>query len=375
MTAVINRTRPRHLGVGTQGSRTRNRKQRAGKIKQQELAAFARQLGALLHAGIPVVACLQSLSRQSRNPALRELIDGLIGRIEGGESVSEALTHYPRVFDDLFISMIRAGESSGQLSEAALRVAGFLQASVKLRRRVKSAMSYPAVVLSLALVIATLMLIFIVPVFAKMFEGLDAALPGPTQFLINAGDFVRSRAPWLAATFAAVIVIFRRWRRTPAGDYAMDRATLSVPVFGPLMQKVAVSRFARTFAELTRCGVPILKTLEIVAGATGNRVLEHVVLGARATVEEGRPLSCALEKSPHFPVMAIDMLAAGERAGKVDDMMSEVADFYDEEVEATLEGLMALLEPFLIVLLGAIIGSIVVCMFLPIFKLPNAISV
>lgn len=346
----------------------------ARKIRSTELPPFARQLSAMLGAGMSIVATLDGLHDQTSNKNFKIVIENLKKGIEGGQAFSESLVQYPEVFDDLFVNMIRSGEQSGQLAETAARVASFLEASARLRRKVKAAMSYPTIVLCIALGIAALMIVFIVPVFASMFDDFGAELPGPTQFLMNVSDGVREHAIVVIVLVTIAAVAFQKWKQTDTGAFAMDRFALKFPVLGTLTQKVAVSRFARTFAQLSRSGVPILSALEIVAGATGNRVFGKAIRESRKTVERGEPLSTALAECVFFPRLLIHMMSAGEKTGKIDDMMQNIADFYDDEVDTMLEGLMSLLEPLLIVFLGVIIGGIVVCMFLPIFKMHEVVQ-
>jgi len=343
----------------------------AARIRSKELPAFTRQFSALLSAGLSMVATLDALEEQTDNENLKRIVQGLRAAIEGGASFSESLRAYPDVFNPLYVNMMHAGESSGRLPETARRVASFLQSSARLRRKVKAAMAYPVVVLTISLLIATLMIIFIVPAFASMYQEFDQGLPGPTQFLLSLSYGIRSHALLVIGLLAVLVLAFRRWKSTARGALAVDRFVLRVPVLGMLQRKVAVSRFARTFAQLCTSGIPILNALDIVAGATGSAVFERTIRASRTGVERGEPLSAALVHEPAFPRLLIHMLAAGEKTGRVDEMMADIADFYDEEVEAMLEGLMSLLEPLLIVLLGLIIGSIVVCMFLPIFGMHN----
>jgi type IV pilus assembly protein PilC len=270
--------------------------------------------------------------------------------------------------------MVKGGETGGQLAETIARLAGFLEASAKLRRKVKSAMMYPVIVLCIALAIATGMIMFVVPVFGEMFSGFGKALPAPTQFLLDMSHFLKSYGIFVLIGIVAGVVTFNKWKATPAGAYKLDQFALKAPVFGELNKKVAASRFSRTFGQLIRSGVPILNALEIVAGATGNRVAGNVILGARTAVEKGEPLSSAMINQTVFPVMLVRMLQAGEKTGKIDEMMDSIADFYDDEVETMLGGLTSLLEPLLMVFLGVIVGGIVLCMFLPIFKMGEVVS-
>jgi len=346
----------------------------ARKIVLKELAGFTRQMGAMLSAGLPVVQTLNALEEQTSSKAFKMVIAGVRAQIEGGASFSEALSQYPDIFDELYISMLKAGESGGLLAETTTRIASFLEASGRLRRRVKSAMMYPSVVMTVALVLSASMIIWIVPVFAGIYGGFGAKLPGPTQFLVNVSDAIRHNALVAVGIIAAIVIAFNKFKKTEKGAYMLDGVRLKFPLLGELARKVALSRFASTFASLTRSGVPILQTMEIVSFATGNKVLGKIILDARANVERGEPLSTALDKSKAYPRLMIHMLAAGEKTGKVDEMLQKISEFYSDEAEAMLAGLTSLIEPLLITFLGVVIGGIVVCMFLPIFKMHEIIS-
>ena len=346
----------------------------AKKIKAKELPAFSRQLSAMILAGMPVLQTLVALEDQTSDKNFRSVIVGIKNALEEGSSFSEGLARYPQIFDTLYLNMIKAGEQGGQIGETAARLAGFLEASARLVRRVKSAMSYPVIVLTISIAIAIAMILFIVPVFASMFADFGADLPAPTQFLVNLSGYLRTYGIFIAIGLAAIIFFFKKWKATPAGGVAWAEIILKSPVFGLISQKVATSRFARTFAQLLKSGVPILRALEIVAGATGNKLFEKVILNARGTVERGEPLSSALKQYSCFPKLLVHMMAAGEKTGKIDEMMQNIADFFDDEVDAMLDGLTALLEPLLMVFLGVIIGGIVISMFLPIFKMGEVVG-
>lgn len=344
-------------------------------IRNKELPVFTRQLAALLGSGMPVVYSLQTLEEATVNQAFKAVIIGVRQQIESGAMLSEAFRSYPDIFDDLYISMFTAGEQGGLLAETAARIAQYLEASARLRRKVKSAMMYPAIVLCLACVITTGMILWIVPVFASIYVEMGAKLPGATQMLVDVSYLMREHAIWVFGSLAVLIVLFNKWKKTPSGMFTWDKIKISFPVLGELNRKVALARFAQTFAQLTRSGVPILKALEIVSFATGNLVLGKVILDAIPAVERGEALSTALDRAKVYPRMLINMLTAGEKTGKVDDMLNKIAEFYNDEVETMLQGLTSLLEPLLIVFLGVIIGGIVVCMFLPIFKLGEIIKI
>ncbi len=341
---------------------------------RKELPAFSRQLSAMLLAGMPLIQTLDALEDQTSNKDFKMVVLGLKNYLQAGASFSEALSHYPTVFDTLYLNMVKAGESGGQLGETAARLAGFLEDAARLTRKVKSAMSYPVIVLCIASAIAIAMILFIVPVFADMFSDFDAELPAPTQFMINLSDGMKKYGIIIIAVGVMLVIAFNKWKNTKKGGYQWAMITIKFPVLGELNRKVATSRFARTFAQLLKSGVPILRAMEIVAGATGNKVFEAVVLEARGTIEQGEPLSSALVKHDCFPKLLVHMMAAGEKTGKVEDMMQSIADFYDDEVETMLDGLTALIEPLLMVFLGVVIGGIVISMFLPIFKMGEVVG-
>ncbi|MBP7828962.1 MAG: type II secretion system F family protein [Kiritimatiellae bacterium] len=370
----------------TPGSRSRSaataasapiRKRRipgAQKIKAKELPAFTRQMGAMLSAGLPVVQTLEALEEQNTNKVFKHVISGVKSRIEGGASFSEALAQYPDIFDELYISMLRAGESGGMLAETTARIATFLEGWVRLKRKVKSAMMYPVIVMVVALLITSSLIIWIVPIFASIYADFGADLPGPTQWLMNVSTAMRKNAVFVVAGIVVTAIALGQFKKTEKGAFMWDGIKLRLPVVGELVRKISLARFSSTFAQLTRSGVPILQTMEIVAYATGNKVLGKIVLDARTNVERGEPLSAALNKSRAYPRLLIHMLTAGEKTGRVDEMLAKIADFYNDEVETTLAGLTSLIEPLLIVFLGVIIGGVVVCMFMPIFKMHEIVG-
>jgi type IV pilus assembly protein PilC len=346
----------------------------ARKIVNELLPSFSRQLSAMLSAGMPIVASLEALEEQSDNPNFKIVISNIRRNIENGSAFSEALRQFPSVFNDLYANMIKGGETGGQLAETIARLAGFLESTAKLKRKIKSAMMYPTIVLIIAFVIAIAMIMFIVPVFGEMFADFGAELPGPTQFLLNLSDRMKKYGVYVFGGIVVAVIAFKKWKATPSGGYNFDQLVLRAPVFGELNKKVASARFARTFGQLIRSGVPILNVLEIVSGATGNKVAGKIVLDARKSVEKGEPLSNAMVNQTVFPTMLVRMLQAGEKTGKIDEMMDSIADFYDDEVDTMLAGLTSLLEPLLMVFLGVIIGGIVLCMFLPIFKMGEVVG-
>jgi type IV pilus assembly protein PilC len=274
----------------------------------------------------------------------------------------------------MYVNMVAAGEKSGQFAGVLKRLASMLDSSARLVRKVKSAMTYPTVILGMALVIAAGLITFVVPVFAEMFSGFGQALPGPTQFLVDVSDFVRTRWYLVIGVIGVSVFVFKQWVTTPVGQLKFDQFKLKLPIFGPLLQKVAVSRFCRLFAQMLTSGVPILDSMEIVGKSLGNKVMEEAILSARTSVEQGNLLSVALEGKACLPILMIRMIAAGEKSGRVDEMLDSVANTYDDEVESLLATLTSLMEPFLMVFLGIVIGGIVIAMFLPIFKLGSVVG-
>jgi type IV pilus assembly protein PilC len=349
----------------------------AAKVSDSDLVVFTRQLATMVEAGLPLVSALTGLFEQSdprKQAGLRRVIGEITASVQEGNSFYEAVTKHPRVFNRLYCSMVKAGESGGLLAEVLDRLAGFLEASSRLRKKVKSAMTYPTIVIGIALCITTFLIVKVVPVFAGIFADFGAKLPTPTQFLIDLSNFVRSY--WWAILIAIGGMIFgvRAWLQTKNGQETWDKWKLKLPVFGPLTHKICMTRFARTFAQLIRSGVPILEVMQIVGDTAGNVVVSRALKGVATDVEKGDPLTAALSRQPIFPPMMLRMVAAGENTGKIDEMLEKMADFWDEEIEATLNSLTSLLEPILIVFLGFIVGGIVIAMFLPIFKLNDVVS-
>jgi type IV pilus assembly protein PilC len=346
-------------------------------VKETDLVLFTRQLATMIEAGISLVQALTALYEQcdpKRQKSLRNVIGDVTARVQGGDTFNESIAKHPRVFNRLFVSMVKAGEAGGLLSEILDRLAGFLEASARLRKKVKSAMTYPVIVISIAFLITTFLIVRVVPVFGEIFKDFGAKLPAPTQFLIDLSDFIRAKWYFLILGIGGTIFGARVFLRSARGRQLSDRWKLKLPVFGPLIHKICMSRFARTFAQLIRSGVPILEVLDIVGGTSGNHVVEQSIKGVTTDVEKGDNLSVALSKEKIFPPMMLRMVAAGESTGRIDTMLEKMADFWDEEIEAMLDALTSLIEPLLIVFLGVIVGGIVIAMFLPIFKLNEVVS-
>ncbi|HRJ26847.1 MAG TPA: type II secretion system F family protein [Fimbriimonadaceae bacterium] len=353
-------------------------KQRSfGKVKRGNLAVFCRQFSTMVDAGVSLVRCLDVLGRQTQDPKLKKILTDIGDRVEGGESLSRAMQRHPRTFDNLFLGLIRAGEIGGVLEESLQRLSHFLEKDVELRRKIKSALTYPVLVLIAALGIVTFLVAWVVPQFASLFKDIGVKeddFPGPTKFLINLSkNFVNNWWIILIST-VTIIVAWKLFVSTRFGRRVADRVKLKVPVFGKLHHKICMARFSRTMGTLLTSGVPILQAMETVAGTVGNSIMADAVLEARARIREGDRIGVPLEDSRMFPPMVVHMIGVGEESGSLDYMLQKIADFYESEVEATLASLTAALEPVMIVVLGFIVGFIVVAMFLPLIKVIETLS-
>ena len=341
----------------------------ARKLAATQVIPFSRQIASMLGAGMSILASIMTLEEQCDDPDFKKVLRHLLDVIERGEPLSAGLADFPQLFDDMYVNMVVAGEQSGQFAPVMRRLSLILASASRLRKKVKSAMTYPAVIMSIALLMAAGLIQFVVPVFADMFSGFGKELPWLTQKLVDVSDFVKAWWYIILPIVVAAVWAFRRWKKTEFGRRRFDEWMLKMPVFGQLNQKASIGRFCRLLAQMIAAGVPILKSLKVVAGSIGNTVLEQAILAARQEVEQGNQLSPSLEGKPYMPTLMVRMIAAGEKAGKVEDMLDSVADAYDEDVEVMLGTLTSLMEPFLMVFLGIVIGTIVLAMFLPIFNL------
>jgi type IV pilus assembly protein PilC len=362
------------LVVSIQEKIAKKGKSAGGKVPLAELVVFTRQLATMIDAGLAMVQCLQALGEQTNNKMLREVIKDLTSRVESGDSFSEALVKHPKVFNRLFCCMVGAGEKGGLLAEILSRLATYLENTARLRKKVKSAMMYPTVVTVVAIGITIFLLVKVVPVFADIFSSFGGKLPAPTQMLIDVSNMLQKYFILFGLGAAGIVFGWLYFIKTPFGRAFWDAKRIKLPIFGQIAHKICLARFARTLASLVRSGVPILEVLAIVRNTCGNVVMEKAIEAATVDIERGEGISDALGKHPVFPTMIIRMITAGEQTGKIDSMLERVADFLDEEIETTLSGLTALIEPLLIVFLGVVVGGIVVCMFLPIFKLSDLVS-
>jgi type IV pilus assembly protein PilC len=341
------------------------------KVKLGDLVIFTRQFATMINAGLPIVRALYILSEQTENPKLKDVVVLVRKDVEAGLSLSEALDKHPKVFNRLYVEMVRAGEIGGILDEVLLRVADQLEGDQELRRKVKSAMTYPIIVLIIAVLAASFMLIFIVPVFAKMFEDLGGTLPLPTRVAMGISDVLTSIfGVFIYGALIAAVFGFLRWKNTENGRKVWGRASLRIPAkIGDVIQKVALARFARTLGTLSAAGVPILQAIEITAVSSGNWVMENALLKSRDAIREGIPIYKPLEDEPVFPPMVTRMIAVGEETGDIDGMLGKIADFYESEVDATVKALTSIIEPLMIVVVGGIVGGIIIAMYLPMFKI------
>ena len=340
-----------------------------GSVKDKDLAIYTRQFSTMVDAGLPIAQCLSILSEQSDSKTLREVTGRIAREVEGGATLAESFRKYPKVFDDLFTNMLQVGESGGVLDVVLQRLSGYIEKAAKLKSKVKGAMVYPVTIIGVAMLVIIFMMIFVIPTFAKMFQGLGADLPLPTKIVMFISEFTQRYIIFMVLAIVGMIYAIKRYYATDQGSKVIDAFLLKIPVIGMLIRKVAVARFTRTLGTLISSGVPILEGLLITARSAGNRVVEREVMGARTAVTSGRTLSDPLRGSTVFPPMVVHMISVGENTGALDQMLSKIADFYDDEVDTAVNALTALLEPMMIVFLGVVVGGLVVAMYLPIFKL------
>jgi type IV pilus assembly protein PilC len=345
-----------------------------GSVPLSDLVVFTRQLATMLDAGLAMVQSLQALAEQTSNKVMRDVIKDVCTRVESGDSFSQALLKHPKVFNRLFVCMVDAGEKGGLLAEILARLATFLENTARLRKKVKSAMMYPSVVTFVAISITIFLLVKVVPVFGEIFSGFGAKLPTPTQYLIDLSEWLKRNLKFVIPAMGLMVYGWVTYIKTKQGREFWDRTRIKLPVFGHIAHKICLARFSRNLASLVRSGVPILEVLGIVANTCGNVVMEKAIRVSMSDIEKGDGISAALSKHPVFPTMIIRMMSAGEQTGKIDSMLERIADFLDEEIETTLSGLTSLIEPLLIVFLGVVVGGIVICMFLPIFKMSEIIN-
>ena len=344
------------------------------RIKGKDVVVMTRQFSTMIDAGLPVVQCLEILGDQQDKKNFKKIIQTIREDVEGGSTLTEALAKFPKVFSSLYSSLVAAGEAGGVLDTILNRLASYMEKMMALKSKIKGAMVYPAVIVSVAILVMAVIMIFVIPVFAKMYSSMGAALPLPTQMVVNMSYFVKNNVLFVAMGIGALIFLFRYFYKTDAGERTVDSMVLKAPVFGPLIRKVAVAKFTRTLSTMLASGVPILEGLDIVASTAGNRTVEGAIRKSKKAISEGKTIAEPLAESGVFPSMVLQMISVGEATGELDAMLSKIADFYDEEVDNAVSTLTSLIEPLMMVFLGGAIGGLVIAMYLPIFQMAAVLA-
>ena len=347
---------------------------KGGKVSMRDIVIFTRQFSTMINAGLPLVQALDILAKQTENPALSDVTRAVVFDVESGNTVADALSKHPKAFSDLYVNMVAAGEAGGILDTILMRLATFMEKNDALVRKVKGAMIYPGVILSVAVIAISVLLIFVIPIFQSMFGSVGLELPLPTRIVILASKILKGYWWAMIAAGFGLQFVFRKYYKTDAGKLKIDAFLLKTPILGDVLRKSAVSRFTRTLGTLISSGVSILDGLEITAKTAGNRVIQDAIMASRASIAGGDTISAPLAKSNVFPPMVISMIAVGEQTGGLDEMLSKIADFYDDEVDAAVSGLLSAMEPLMIVFLRTVVGGMVVAMYLPIFDMINAVQ-
>ena len=344
------------------------------KITMKDIVVFTRQFATMIDAGLPLVQCLEILSKQQENKTFREILTSVKEDVESGSTFAEALRKHPKAFNELYVNLVAAGEVGGILDTILNRLAGYIEKAMKLRKKVKSAMTYPATIVGIAVVVIAVILLFVIPTFAKMFADFGSALPMPTQIVINLSNFIQDYILAIIIFIALFIVAVKKIYATEKGREKMDHWALKLPVFGVLIRKVAVAKFSRTLSTMISSGVPILDGLEIVRKTAGNRTIEKAIGKVRSSISEGNTIAEPLKESGVFPPMVCQMIEVGEQSGALDTMLGKIADFYDDEVDDAVNNLTAMMEPMLMLFLGTTVGGLVIAMYLPIFKIAGTVA-
>ena len=344
------------------------------RVKGPDVVVFARQFATMINAGLPLIQSLDILQAQQENKTFKKIIKEIKDRVEEGSTLADAMGRHPKVFDDLFVNMVAAGEVGGILDTILNRLSAYMEKAMKLKRQVKGAMTYPVIVMIIAVLVIAVILIFVIPVFEQMFADFGGVLPAPTRLVVGISRFVKGNVIFILLGLGFLGFGFKRYYATDRGRAMVDNLLLKLPVFGPLLQKVAVARFTRTMGTMISSGVPILEALDIVAKTSGNVTIEKALYSVRAGITQGRTMAEPLGESKVFPSMVVQMVAVGEQTGALDAMLGKIADFYDDEVDAAVEGLTSMIEPFMMVFLGTTIGGLVVAMYLPIFKMAGMVG-
>lgn len=343
-------------------------------VKTKDLTIFSRQFATMVNAGLALLQSLDILANQTESTILRSVLRRVRTDVEVGLPLSQALSKHPNAFNRLFCDLVRAGETGGALDVILIRLANYLEKMEALRRKVKTAMAYPITVMTVAILITTGLIAFGIPIFAKLYAGFGAQLPLPTRIVMIMSDILRRFILVVIAVLVAGFVLLRRWRSTDEGALKFDKFLIGLPLFGPLIVKTSIARFTRTFGILLASGVPVLEAMEVVAQTSGNKMVEMATLQARSSIKEGETIAAPLERMGVFPPMVTQMISVGEETGELSDMLIKIAEFYDEEVDAAVDGLTAMIEPLLMVFLGIVIGFIVIAMYLPLFNLPQLLA-
>ena len=344
------------------------------KVETKDIVIFTRQFATMIDSGLPLVQCLEILSSQQENKTFKEVLLKVKENVESGSTFADALSKHPKVFDQLYVNLVAAGEVGGILDTILNRLAAYIEKSMKLKKQIKGAMVYPATVMSIAVVVVGVILIFVIPTFAKMFEEFGGELPGPTKIVIALSNFIVKYLIVIIALIIASISGFKKYYATKNGRYQVDRLALKAPIVGPLIRKVSVAKFTRTLGTMISSGVPIMDGLDIVAKTAGNKIVEEAIYKVRQAISEGKTIAEPLAACGVFPPMVVQMIAVGEATGAMDAMLNKIADFYDEEVDSAVSAMTAMMEPMLMVFLGTTVGGLVVAMYLPIFKIAGAVG-
>ncbi|MBI4350892.1 MAG: type II secretion system F family protein [Elusimicrobia bacterium] len=372
--AAMARLREQRLAVTEIKPSSGAKKAKKGKVDNKDVVMFSRQLSTLVSAGVPIVQGLNILEAQAESPAFKYVVGALRADIEAGLSIADAMGKHPQAFTELYVAMIKAGEVGGILDTILERLSGFLESAEALRAKVKSALMYPTVVFSAAGIITIFLIVFVIPIFKDIFASFGAELPFLTRIIIGISDFMRAKILYVLPPLGLGVWLFKKWMKTEKGQEKIDAISLKLPIFGILLKKVAIAKFTRTLGTLIKSGVPILQGLETVAKTAGNKVIEKAINSSRDSIKEGGRISDPLKKANIFPPMVIQMISVGEETGGLDNMLNKIADFYDQEVDTAVKGLTSMIEPIIIIVLGFVVGTIVIAMFMPMFALGDMVG-
>ena len=344
------------------------------RIKEKDVVVFARQFSTMIDAGLPLIQCLDILGSQEQNKTFAGVITSVKEDIEGGSTLTDALKKHPKVFDDLFVNLVSAGEAGGILDTVLARLSAYMEKAIALKSKIKGAMTYPASILVVSIGVVVLLLVKVIPVFQELFSSMGHALPAPTQFVVDASEFMRNYILYIIGALIVFVFAFRKYYRTERGRLNIDTMVLKVPVFGPLLRKVAVAKFTRTLSAMITSGVPILEGLDVVSRTAGNKLVENALMETRRSISAGKTIAEPLKETAIFPPMVVQMIGVGEATGALDIMLAKIADFYDDEVDTAVNAMTALLEPFMMVFLGVVVGGIIIAMYLPIFQMASVVG-